>query len=98
MENKLLLHVYISGLLEFYHGLGLGHLLAKLFEEQFADVAGTQGMVAVWKAVHQLETVCASSHSQRFSSFIFVAYIVITTCGILSTHNVEQFIIRLHMI
>lgn len=49
----------------FYNGYGLGRLLARLFEERFPDVAGTQGMVAVWQAVEALEKVACSSHPNR---------------------------------
>ena len=49
----------------FYHGLGLGRLLGRLFDERFAEVTGTQGMVAVWKAIDSLESVACSSIPNR---------------------------------
>ena len=38
-----------SPALQFFHGLGLGMLLARLFDEHFVDVAGIQVSVTVRK-------------------------------------------------
>ncbi len=57
-----------SPVLQFYHGLGLGFILARLFEEQFVDISGSQGMVAVWKAVNALEAASFGMADNRYSS------------------------------
>ncbi|XP_064607895.1 focadhesin-like isoform X2 [Liolophura sinensis] len=51
----------LSGVLQSYSGLGLGMLLARLFEEHFTDVGGTKGMTEVWKALDVLEQCCLQS-------------------------------------
>ncbi|CAH1796123.1 unnamed protein product, partial [Owenia fusiformis] len=47
-----------SSILKFHHGLALGMLISKLFEEHFSNVTGSKGMLAVWKALDVLEDSC----------------------------------------
>ncbi len=66
-----------GGVLQFYHSLGLGMLLEQLFAQRFTEITGTQGMVAVWKAVHSLETVVFSD--QQYRQVAGVTFITSTT-------------------
>lgn len=49
----------------FHAGVGLGMTLARLFEEHFSDVAGKEGMLAVWQAMGALEDCCFDSKQEH---------------------------------
>ncbi|XP_035827605.1 focadhesin [Aplysia californica] len=49
----------------FCNGLALGVMLGRLFEEHFAEMTGTKGMLAVWKSLTALEDVCVSKTAEN---------------------------------
>ncbi|GFO34269.1 focadhesin [Plakobranchus ocellatus] len=51
-----------------WHGLSLGMLLSRLFEENFSQTTVSTGMLAVWKALTGLENVCLPGESPSFSA------------------------------
>ncbi|XP_052281893.1 focadhesin-like isoform X6 [Dreissena polymorpha] len=55
----------LQPILHLVHGFGLGVMLANLVAENFPDVAGTRGAMAVLKAQDALETCCVSSSEYR---------------------------------
>ncbi|ELT97246.1 hypothetical protein CAPTEDRAFT_221086 [Capitella teleta] len=68
-------------LLHLHHGIGLGLVLARLFEERFVDVAGTQSMVSVWKAVYELENICFGTYKNRQGSILGLGVALAAMCS-----------------
>ncbi|KAI0233613.1 Focadhesin [Lamellibrachia satsuma] len=60
--------------------LGLGLTVTRLFDEHFLDIAGTQGMVSVWKAVDQLEKTAFGMTEGSVGSMIGVTLCLVSMC------------------
>ncbi|XP_013419042.1 focadhesin isoform X2 [Lingula anatina] len=56
-----------SAMFQFHCGLGLGMTLARLVEERFDDMAGTEGMIVVWRALDELERSCLDPAVQNWT-------------------------------
>ncbi|XP_063431997.1 focadhesin-like isoform X2 [Mytilus trossulus] len=69
-----------SPVLQFHAGLGLGMFLARIFEEHFSDVCGSQGMVEIWKTLDSFEECCFSTKDNRQGCLLGLAMAISAMC------------------
>ncbi|XP_035663139.1 focadhesin-like [Branchiostoma floridae] len=84
-----MIHILVSGLpgqpqadessaVVFCHGVGLGMVLARLYEEHFSDVTGREGALLLMKTLDQLENVCFNTDLENSSGCVLGLGIVLS--------------------
>ncbi|KAL5004639.1 hypothetical protein ScPMuIL_018095 [Solemya velum] len=76
-----------SPVLHFHVGLGLGMILARLFEERFSDISGSKGKVEIWKILDGLEESCLSTADNRSGALLGLANAVSALCQEANTES-----------
>ncbi|XP_078656308.1 focadhesin-like isoform X4 [Branchiostoma floridae x Branchiostoma belcheri] len=67
-----------SSTVVFCQGLGLGMVLARLYEEHFSDVTGREGAMLLMKTLDQLENVCFNTGLENSSGCVLGLGIVLS--------------------
>ncbi|XP_066271625.1 focadhesin-like [Branchiostoma lanceolatum] len=67
-----------SSAVVFCHGVGLGMVLARLYEEHFSDVTGREGALLLMKTLDQLENVCFNTDLENSSGCVLGLGIVLS--------------------
>ncbi|XP_052794014.1 focadhesin-like [Mya arenaria] len=66
--------------LQLIHGYGIGLLLSRLVQENFPDVAGSKGAIAVMTSLDKLEESCFSDVEHRAGAMLGVREVLCSLC------------------